>query len=206
DLVFLDIQMPDLDGFTAISRIDADRLPFIVFVTAYDRYALRAFDVHAVDYLLKPFSDERFHEALDRVRTQLSLQRSSELRDKLSSLIREYHRDQGAFVTALPVRRNGALIEVPTGQVRWIESTGNYVTLYTEGSEELVRITMNALESELDPDRFLRIHRRFLVNLDHVTRLHYLNDGRYRVELTDGTRLASGRSFKPRIAEVAARR
>ncbi len=203
DLVFLDIQMPDFDGFTTIARLDTDELPFVVFVTAYDKYALRAFDVHAVDYLLKPFSDERFHEALERVRGQIQLQRSSELRDKLSSLIREYQRDQGVYATAFSVKRNGADHEIPVERILWIESTGNYVTLHTVDAQELYRVTMNAIETELDPERFVRIHRRLLVNLDHVRSVRYLNDNRYRFELADGARLTSGRSFKGRIAEVA---
>jgi two-component system LytT family response regulator len=174
-----------------------------VFVTAYDKYALRAFDIHAVDYLLKPFSDERFYDALARVKEQIQLRRSSELREKLSSLIHEYQRDQGVFATEFPVKRNGVEHEIPVEEIRWVEATGNYVTLHTAQSGELYRVTMNALESELDPERFVRIHRRVLVNLAYVRRLRYLHDHRYRFELEGGTRLTSGRSFKARIAGIA---
>src|SRR6188768_1217140 len=199
DLVFLDIQMPDLDGFGVIAEVGAERMPAVVFVTAFDQYALRAFEVHAFDYQLKPFEGERFHGALSRVRTYLSATRpdgqSSE--EKLRRLLAEVigrESDAGArpaspFFERVAVKSDGGTRILQIADVDWFETDGNYVRVHVGKSTYLIRSTANRLQEELDPARFARIHRRFLVNVDRVVGLEPWFGGDAVVLLRDGTKL-----------------
>jgi two-component system, LytTR family, response regulator len=206
DLVFLDIQMPDLDGFGVIAEVGADRMPAVVFVTAYDQYALRAFEVHAFDYLLKPFEGERFDGALARVRAHLNARRREEYpgEEQLRRLLAEVlgrDGESGAkpaspYFERVAVKSDGGTRILQIADVDWFETDGNYVRLHVGKSSYLIRSTATRLQEELDPDRFARIHRRYLVNLDRVVGLEPWFGGDAVVLLRDGTKLRLSRNFR----------
>lgn len=198
DLVFLDVQMPELDGFEVLDRLAGQPLPVIIFVTAYDQYALKAFEVSALDYLLKPFSDERFGKALEQAKRLLAQQDSIELGRKLLRLMGARDLDPNAprYLTRLMVKTTGRVIFVRTDEIDWIEAYDNYVRLHTGGKAHLLRQTMNELEASLNPEQFARIHRSTIVNLDRVRELHPHFNGESVVILHDGTELKLSRSRK----------
>jgi two-component system LytT family response regulator len=206
DLVFLDIQMPDLDGFGVIAEVGVDAMPTVVFITAFDQYAIRAFEVHALDYLLKPFDAERFHGAVARARAQLRQARDDapagegRLRELLAEVLR---RDAGAAPKKAPqyfervaVKTDGATRVMQIAEVDWFETDGNYVRLHVGRTSYLIRSTANRLQEELDPNRFARIHRRYLVNLDRVVGLEPWFAGDAVVLMRDGTKLRLSRNFR----------
>ena len=198
DLVFLDVQMPEMNGFEVLEALDGTALPLIIFVTAYDQYALRAFEVSALDYLLKPFSDERFQKALTQAKRQLAQQDTSELGKKLLTLLgaREAKADAPRYLTRLLVKTAGRVIFLRTEEIDWIEAYDNYVRLHTGGKAHLLRQTMNELEAGLNPKQFARIHRSTIVNLDRIKELHLHFNGEHLVMLQDGTELKLSRSRK----------
>lgn len=196
DLVFLDVQMPDMDGFEVLAHTDAQERPVVVFVTAFDRYAVRAFDVHAMDYLLKPFDNNRFAEAVEIALEHLQLRTRSVFQSRLSDMMR---------ARTVSVKKKGARIPVRLLEVSHVRSAGNYVTLYRNGEEILYRATMSAVAADLDPAHFLRIHRSTIVNVGFVKALRYLNNSQYRFVLSDGTQLTSGRSYKRQVADYVTR-
>ncbi len=200
DLVFLDVQIPGFDGFEVASRIREDHLPALVFVSAYDRYALRAFDVHAVDYLLKPYSDERFHEALARARRELLLPGPDRLA-RLLALLSDVAPAgiNPAYVERFTVRDRDAWHLVRALDVDWFESAANYVQIRAGDQSHLVRMTMNQLERSLDPQRFARIHRTTIVNLDRIREVRADVGEGYLVILRDGRTLAMSRRYRDRI-------
>lgn len=197
DLVFLDIQMPDQTGFDVVRRLMNP--PYIIFATAYDQYALKAFDVHALDYLLKPFDEERFAQALDQARQQLGLKRSAGFQEKLTNLLREYQAEPGKYRTQFEIKERGRLHTVSTFEVVFVEAEGNYVALHTEKEKYLYRITMSALEAELNPTEFLRVHRSLFINRRFVAECRYLNNNEYQFRLKNGVKLISGRSYRDQI-------
>ena len=192
DLVFLDIQMPELDGFGVLRRIDPRELPSIIFVTAFDRYALRAFDVHAIDYLLKPFTRERFRLALERARDRI-LRRSSD--PGLASLA-EALRNPLRYLTRVAVRTPSRIVLVDLADVDWIEAADNYVRLHSRGREYLLRETLASLEQQLDPQRFARIHRSAIVQIDRIAELHPAKHGDMDVVLKTGEILTMSRTWR----------
>jgi len=210
DLVFLDIQMPDLDGFGVIAEVGPERMPSVVFVTAFDQYALRAFEVHALDYLLKPFEAERFHSTLVRARANLSPQRTAAYpgEDRLRQLLAEVlgtgpTREGEAtptrgsqFFERVAVKTDGATRILQIADVDWFETDGNYVRVHVGKSTYLIRSTANRLQEELDPRRFARIHRRFLVNIDRVVGLEPWFGGDAIVLLRDGSKLRLSRNYR----------
>ena len=198
DLVLLDVQMPELDGFEVLQRFPGDQWPAVIFVTAFDRYALRAFDVHAIDYLLKPFSAERFRTALGRARTRL---RHRAHDAGLAALVDEIRR-RPAFAARLAIPSRGRTVLLDTASIDWIEAADNYVTLHAGGREHLVRETLGALERQLDPDRFTRIHRSTIVNLDRIAQVEPMTHGDGIVQLRDGTRLALSRTRRDRVVRL----
>jgi two-component system LytT family response regulator len=198
DLVFLDIQMPGLDGFAVLEAIEESRLPAIVFVTAYDQFALRAFEAHALDYLLKPYDRERFNRALDRVRVQLRGRSTGGVDDRLRGLIASLGgRDH--FLERLVARTNGRILILRAEDVDWVEAAANYVRVHIGPKQYLVRETMTNLENRLDPDKFLRIHRSIIVRKDRIKELEPLFQGDYSIILVDGTRLTSSRGYRDKI-------
>jgi two-component system LytT family response regulator len=201
DLVFLDVQMPDLDGFGVIESIGAAAMPTVIFVTAYDKYALRAFDVNALDYLLKPFDRERFETAVSRAREQIKQKKSGALNQRLLALIADI-RAEPIRTDRLAIKSAGRVFFIRTDEIDWIEAAGNYVRLHTVAGEHLYRETMSNLEARLDAKKFLRIHRSVIVNVERIKELHPLFHGEYTVTLHDGTRLTLSRSYRDRLQEL----
>jgi two-component system, LytTR family, response regulator len=198
DLVFLDVQMPELDGFEVLEKLAGHPLPVIIFVTAYDQYALKAFEVSALDYLLKPFDDARFHKALAQARRQIEQQDASELGLKLLTLLgtREVKAEAPRYLTRLMIKAAGRVLFIRTEEIDWIEAYDNYLRLHVSGRAHLLRQTMNELEASLNPAQFARIHRSTIVNLDRIKELHPHFNGDYLVILHDGTELKLSRSRK----------
>jgi two-component system, LytTR family, response regulator len=195
DLVFLDVQMPERDGFDVVKTLPPGGLPAILFVTAYDRYALRAFDVHAVDYLLKPFTGERFRTALARARERIASRAPDAALAGLAADLRR----QPAYLSRVPVRTGGRTVFVDLETVDWLEAADNYVRLHVQRREYLVRDTLAALEARLDPGRFARIHRSAIVRTDRITEVKPASHGDAEIVLRDGTRLAVSRTWRHRI-------
>ena len=201
DLVFLDVQMPELDGFGVLASLKQEPLPALIFVTAYDKYALRAFEVHALDYLLKPFDSERFTRALERARAQLERRSISDLSHRLQSLIDDLRTNQ-KYAERLVIKTAGRIFFLGVEEIDWIEAADNYVRLHAGTETHLLRETMNSLESKLDPNRFLRVQRSTIINVRRIKELHPLFRGEYEIVLRDGTRLASGRGYRARLQEL----
>lgn len=195
DLLFLDIQMPEVDGFDVLRAIGVGRVPVVIFVTAYDQFALRAFEAHALDYLLKPFDDERFDAALQRARERIRQQQGGDLDRRLRSLLREVRGD-GGYLRRLAVPTGPRSVFVRTEEIDWIEAERNYIRLHAGGRTHLLRENLSRIESALDPAAFCRIHRSTIVNVDRIQAVESLFGGEYLVVLHDGTRLTSGRSYR----------
>lgn len=198
DLVFLDVQMPEMDGLSVVREIGADRMPAVVFVTAHDQYAIRAFEINAVDYLLKPVTRERFAQALARAKARLQAQPGEEASRQILSLLETIaapHRS----VKRLAVRSAGKTVFVDVGDVDWIEGAENYVKLHVGRSAHLVHVAMGTLEKSLDPDAFLRIHRSIIVNVGRIQELEPALHGEYMVTLQNGVRLRSGRTYHEKL-------
>jgi two-component system, LytTR family, response regulator len=196
DLVFLDIQMPELDGFEVLDAL-GPTVPAIIFVTAFDEFALRAFEVSAVDYLLKPIDPTRFQQALDRARTRMSA-KVQDASVQLEQLVQLWRARQH-LATRFVVRDGGTISFVKVEDVDWIDAAGNYVRLHATGRAYLVRDTMKAVEARLDPAAFVRVHRSAIVNIDRVSALEPYFHGEYVVIMRDGTRLTSSRSHSERL-------
>ena len=202
DLVFLDVQMPELDGFEVVQRLPPSRLPAFVFVTAFDRYALRAFEVHAVDYLLKPFTPERLRLALSRARDRIA--RPDGAHDGLRALVDEL-RARARYLRRVAVHAGRRIVLLDVGAVDWLQATDNYVTFHAGGRQYLMRETLSSLEGRLDPDRFVRIHRSSIVQIDRVAELHPATHGDFDLVLRDGTRLVLSRRWRERIERALGR-
>jgi two-component system, LytTR family, response regulator len=201
DVVFLDIQMPGLDGFGVLTALAGETLPQIVFVTAYDQFALQAFEAHALDYLLKPFDEERFLRSLDRVRHQLRSHRRGDLEDRLVSLLEELG-DRPRYLERFVVRAGGKILILRAEDVDWIEAAANYVKLHVGGRVYLMRETMTRLEQSLDSSHFVRIHRSTIVRVDRIRMLEPLFQGDYVVVLQDGARLPTSRTYRDNLQEL----
>jgi two-component system LytT family response regulator len=201
DLVFLDVQMPGMDGFAVVEAMGPDSMPCVVFVTAYDQFALRAFDAHAVDYLMKPFDAQRLHSAVDHARTQIRGKRGGDVEDKLVALLGEL-RGKSQFLERIVVRSGGRILILRVDDVEWLEAASNYVRIHAGGREYLLRETMTNLETKLDPAHFVRIHRSTIVRLDRIKELEPLFQGDYVLILEDGTRLTSSRGYRDRLQEL----
>jgi two-component system LytT family response regulator len=200
DVVFLDVQMPGATGFQVIDEIGIERMPLIIFVTAYDKYALRAFDVHAVDYLLKPFDRERFEQAMTRMRQQLARKADGDLERRLLALVQDL-RPTAHRLERFVVKSAGRVFFVRADEIEWIEAAGNYVKLHVGADTHLFRETMNAIEAKLDPDTFYRIHRSHIVNIERVRELQPWFNGEYVVFLKSGTRLTLSRGYREKLQE-----
>lgn len=201
DLVFLDVHMPEVSGLEVVERLGPDAMPAVVFVTAYDRYAVQAFELCAVDYLLKPYEDERFFAALDRVCDRIRLERVERVGDELLRLLRRGSPDSPTEPAAaraplerLAVRKRDRIVLLPVGKVDFIEADGSYERVHAGGDVHLVREGMARLEESLDPGRFARIHRSTIVNLDRVASVEPGSAGDGAVRLRDGTTLRVSRT------------
>ncbi|HEU0301528.1 MAG TPA: LytTR family DNA-binding domain-containing protein [Longimicrobium sp.] len=199
ELVFLDVQMPGLDGFAVLEAVEADAAPAVIFVTAHEAYAVRAFDVHAADYLLKPFTRTRFVRAVERV-----LARGADARAAAARQVAELLAHLRAPVPdeRIAVRTGEAVEFLRAAEIDWVEAEGNYVRLHASGASHLLREPLHRLEARLDPRRFVRVHRSAIVNLDRVRRLEPWFHGEFEVVLEDGTRLRSSRTYSGRLREL----
>jgi two-component system LytT family response regulator len=200
DLIFLDVQMPVLNGLEVIEEIKDEYLPEIIFVTAYDNYAIRAFDFHAIDYLLKPYSRSRFRKAVLHAKERISQQNGVETRQQMSSLL-ENHKNKPPHLQRIFVKDNGKIILLEPDAIDWIEADDKYLQLHTMKKTHLIRQTLNSIEAELDPNIFLRIHRSTIVNLTRVKEIHPLFNGEYVLILQDGNKLTLSRNYKNRFFE-----
>lgn len=198
DLVFLDVQMPDLNGFEVLEQLSPGELPFVIFLTAHDRYAVDAFKVHALDYLLKPIDERRFVDSLERARGQMNAGGSREIEQRLCNLLQQVI-VKPAQEARFSVRTGKRIAIVAAGDIDWVEASGDYVTFHVGRRLHLLRQTMNRLEEQLDPQRFIRIHRSVIVQASRICELETLPNREYLVRLIDGTRLRTSRGFSDRI-------
>ncbi len=207
-LIFLDIQMPELDGFEMLEQLEPDELPCVVFCTAFDDYAMKAFEVHALDYLLKPVDKERFATTIDRVRQRLGSTDGAStdgvddtLRRGLLELIDELP-SRRKFRDRLVVKSEGRVIFINASEIDWIEAAGNYARLHVGEDSHLIRETMIGLERKLDPDKFVRIHRSAIVNVHGIREMQPLFHGEYLVVLESGTQLTLSRGYRDNLQRI----
>ncbi|MDH4064660.1 MAG: LytTR family DNA-binding domain-containing protein [Acidobacteriota bacterium] len=205
DLVFLDVQMPACDGFGVIRHIGPDRMPAVVFVTAYDEYALKAFEVHAIDYLLKPFGRDRLQQALQHARAHLERRRAGDLGRRLMALVQDV-KPEPQRLDRLVVKSGGRILFLRTDEIDWVEACGNYVRLHLGAGSHLFRETMNNMEARLDGQRFVRIHRSRIVNSDRIKELQPWFNGEYVIVLHNGTRLTLSRGYREKLQERLGKR
>lgn len=198
DLLFLDVQMPEMDGFAVLKALGRDRLPVVVFVTAYDRYAVKAFEVHALDYVLKPFKRKRFEEVLQRAKAEIRRGRAGDLSERTLALL-ERLQVKAQPLERLAVKTKGRVSFLRTAEIDWIEAEDNYVRLHVGKESHLLRYAMARLEAQLDPNKFLRIHRSAIVNIDRVRELRPWFNRDYQVILHDGTQLMLSRSYREKL-------
>lgn len=201
DIVFLDIQMPELNGLGVIEAIGSDRMPVIIFISAYDRYTLQAFEVHALDYLLKPFETERFQRALQRSREHLRTKRASQINHRLLDLL-ESLKERPKTLDRLVVKSSGRVYFVDVDEIDWIEAADNYVRLYVGAKGHLLHESLTSIEKKLDESRFARVHRSRIVNTTKIKELHPLFHGEYVIVLQSGTKVTSGRSYREKMKEL----
>jgi two-component system, LytTR family, response regulator len=201
DLVFLDIQMPELDGFSMLRELGTEDLPAIIFTTAFEEYAIRAFEFHALDYLLKPFDAPRFEKALAYAKERLaSGEDQSPEALQISALLKTIAAPP-AFLERLLIKLNGRIIFVKTDDIDWIKSDDKYVLIYTGKTSHLVRQTLAAMKTQLDPRRFVQIHRSAIINIERIRELEPLVSGEYFVCLESGAKIALSRSYKDELFE-----
>ena len=201
DLVFLDVQMPAMSGFDVIRTIGSERMPAIIFVTAYDQYALKAFEVQAVDYLLKPFNRARFERTVARAKTLVRSLAGGAINDQLLTLLGSLQRQQD-MPELFMIKSAGRIVFLRAEDIDWIETVGNYVRLHAGRDSHLMRETMSGMESKLDPQKFMRIHRSTMVNIDQVKELQPWLNVEYVVIMRDGTRLNMSRRYRERLHKL----
>lgn len=204
DLVLLDVEMPGKDGFQVVGRIDATHLPFIIFVTAHDRFALKAFDVNAIDFLHKPFDDQRFMRAIDHAASRIAERDKSTLNDQLIQIMDNFRSEQSEKPFMITVKERGRDRNVNLYDVLYVAAEGNYLRLQLEGERFLVRNTMQQMIGQLDGDCFLRIHRSIILNVNYVKSRSYKGNNEYCFRLKNGDEFVSGRSFKSEIDDFYA--
>ncbi len=204
DLVFLDIQMPELDGLRLIEKIPADRLPLIVFTTAFDSFAVKAFEINAIDYLLKPFTKKRFHQALAKAKEQFRSDDKDLLSSGMLSTLQSILQKK-QYPDRVVVKSDGKIQFVPVKDILWAESDANYIKMYTTNQTLVMRETMSNLSQRLDPSLFLRSHRSVIVNVNSIKEIKpWLND-ELVIILTNGTQLPVGRSFRKSVMQAVRR-
>jgi len=201
DLIFLDIQMPELGGFEVLESFEANQVPYVIFATAYDQYAVRAFEVHAFDYLLKPFDQERFDAAWQRAKAQVKLDRTGE-RDRHILALLEELKTGPRYLERLVVKTGGRVFFLDVDQIHCIEAEGNYVRVHDQSKHYLLRETISGLEEQLDPKQFLRIHRSAIVKIDKIKELQPWFHGEYRIILENGKQLTLSRNYRSNLQEV----
>jgi two-component system LytT family response regulator len=202
DLVFLDVQMPEMDGLTTLETLGAEGLPQIVFVTAYEQYAIRAFEIHALDYLLKPFDQPRFDKAMARVYEKFADRGQAQIEQKQIAALLESVANKPLYLERLVVKTGGRIIFLKTSEIDWIQADDKYAHLHTGNRSHLVRQTLGALETQLDPRKFVRIHRSAIVNVERIRELQPMFTGEHTVVLETGAKLTLSRSYKNKLFEI----
>jgi two-component system LytT family response regulator len=209
DLVFLDVQMPEMDGISVLRALDPAELPVVVFITAHDRYAVNAFEVHAVDYLLKPFDDRRFGQALAVAKERVRQGRLGALRQELIDLLGAPEAaaapTDGSYLKRLVIKSGGRVTLLGVADIDWIEADGDYVKVHAGRAWHLLRETMKHIEGQFDPAQFVRIHRSTIVNVERIKELQPYFKGEYVVKLHDGTSLKLSRGFRPHLEKALGR-
>lgn len=198
DLVFLDVQMPEMDGFEVLKTVGVKQMPQVIFVTAYDQYALHAFEVHALDYLLKPFDHPRFQKALARAKEYIHLKKNGGFNDRLRELLHDI-KSESKYVDRFIIKSEGRIFFLKSLEIDWIEAAGNYVTIHTGNEAYTQRETMTGLEKKLDPNRFIRIHRSKIVNIDRIKEMKPWFRGEYVIVLKDKTELPLSRKYREKL-------
>jgi two-component system LytT family response regulator len=202
DLLFLDVQMPELGGFEVLEALGTGPMPHVIFVTAYDQYAVRAFEVHALDYLLKPFDRERFDISWQRAKTQIVREKDGGRDQRILALLEELKAGSSRYLERLVIKSGGRIYFLETNEIDWIEAEGNYVSVHSGKKTHLLRETISSLESQLDPRKFLRIHRSSIVRIDRIKELQPWFHGEYHVILQNGTQLMLSRNYREKLQEA----
>ena len=201
DVVFLDVQMPEMDGFAVLESVGIERLPEIIFATAYEQYAIRAFELHALDYLLKPFDQARFKDAIKHAKARFRSERQNEGRMQINALL-ESIKNKPQYLDRLVIKAGGRITFLSTDEINWIEADDKYVHLHTGKTSPMVRQTLSAMETQLDPRKFRRIHRSAIVNVERIKELQPLFSGEHSILLEDGTKLTLSRNHKDKLFEL----
>jgi two-component system LytT family response regulator len=200
DLVFLDVQMPEMNGFAVLESIGVDQLPGVIFTTAYEQYAIRAFELHALDYLLKPFDQARFKDAIKHAKERFRSRRQKDERLQMSALL-ESIKNKPQYLDRLVIKAGGRITFLSTDEINWIEADDKYVHLHTGKVSPMVRQTLSAMETQLDPRKFRRIHRSAIVNVERIKELQPLFSGEHSILLEDGTKLTLSRNYRDKLFE-----
>jgi len=195
DLIFLDVQMPEMNGFEVIEAVGIKQMPGVIFVTAYDKYSIQAFEINALDYLLKPFTTKRFSAALERAKTQVRNKETGNLNQKLSTLLEDL-KSATNYLERIVVKISGRIFFLNVEEINWIEAADVYVCLHTGCEAHLIRGAIGKLETQLNPKQFLRIHRSMIVSVKQIKELQPMFHGEYEIILQDGTKLTSSRSYR----------
>src|SRR5215216_2050420 len=201
DVVFLDVQMPEMDGFAVLESIGIEQLPEIIFTTAYEQYAIRAFELHALDYLLKPFDQARFKDAIKYAKERFRSERQNDGRAQISALL-DNIKSKPRYLERLVIKAGGRITFLRTDEINWIEADDKYVHLHTTKTRPMVRQTLSAMEAQLDPARFRRVHRSAIVNVERIAELQPLFSGEYSILLQDGTKLTLSRNYRDKLLEL----
>jgi two-component system, LytTR family, response regulator len=201
DAVLLDIKMPEMNGLDVVRAIGVERMPLTVFITAYDEHALRAFELHAVDYLLKPFDDERFAQTIQRIKSEIQTRAAARLSEKLLNVLQDTQPKGGRFLNRIVVRTEGRTLLLKTADVEWIEAADYYARIHAGGKSYLLRETMNELESKLDPEVFFRVHRSAIVNLEKVKEIQPYTRGEHVVIMNGGAKVRLSRGRREKLEE-----
>ncbi len=200
DLLFLDIQMPEMNGFELIESFDEGKFPTVIFVTAYDQYAVRAFEVSAVDYLLKPFDHERLEKAVEKAKINLFEKSFDERNEQVIKLLKNLNKKE-ENLERFVIKNNGRVLFVPVEDVAWIESDGNYLLIHTANQKHIIRETMKSVEAKLNPQKFFRIHRSTIANIDCIKELQVHFNEKHLVILKDGIELVLSRRYRDKLSK-----
>ncbi len=201
DVIFLDIKMPDGTGFDILSRLPSDYTPYVIFVTAYDDFAIKAFEYNAIDYILKPYENSRFYKVAEKSKEFVSLKRSSLINQQISNLMREEELSASSEMDQIKITEKGWDVFIDYPDVVFFEAHGNYCKIHLKNRFHIYKQTMKRLENELNPREFFRIHRSYIVNLNNIISVQYLGKGEYAFDLVNASRIVSGRSFASSIKE-----
>jgi two-component system LytT family response regulator len=198
ELLFLDVQMPEMDGFQVLETVGTELVSAVIFVTAYDQFALRAFEVHALDYLLKPFGRERFYRAIERAKAQIKQRQKGELDERLRSLLHDMN-VQSKYLKRLMVKSAGRTVFLTIDEIDYVETAGNYLRLKSGKESHLIRERLSYLQNRLNPEKFVRIHRSTIVNIERIKEMYPLFNGDQMIILHDGTQLTMSRNYREKL-------